>query len=589
MEEIQPENQPEEVKWNGWGYSDTRFVVNKDGVVELTGARYLFSGKTFPELRKWAEETAGLDIDKETPPQKTILVPKPNLNKAFVNEFQSHDMGTISFDPQQRLYCGHGHTLQEIFALREGKINRLPDAVISPENHEHVERIMACAKRHDVCIIPFGGGTSVTQALLCPEKEKRMIVALDMKSMNRVLWIDHDNMTMKVEAGAVGKQLEEQLNARGYRLGHEPDSYEFSSVGGWVATRASGMKKNVYGNIEDLLVAVRMVTPSGTVEKNCEVPRISSGPDIFQMILGSEGILGVITEVVLKVRPMPSKQLYGSIVFPDFESGVACLREIQRQKCAPASIRLVDNEQFKFGQCLKPGDASSWWDTMADWAKKIYVTKIKGFNVDRMVVATLVLEGRGNAVNAQLAQINAIAAQFGGLNAGPENGVRGYFLTYVIAYIRDFSLQYGYIAESFETSVPWSRALPLCLAVKKTVADAAKANGVVRPPFVSCRVTQLYDAGVAVYFYFGFLVRGLDDPVAVFSRVEELARDTILACGGSISHHHGVGKLRKHWMKETVSPVGLRMLNGLKHSVDPTNLMVAGNLIDYVESTTSKL
>jgi len=193
---------------------------------------------------------------------------------------------------------------------------------------------------------------------------------------------------------------------------------------------------------------------------------------------------------------------------------------------------------------------------MADWAKKIYVTKIKGFNVDRMVVATLVLEGRGSAVNAQLAQINAIAAQFGGLNAGPENGVRGYFLTYVIAYIRDFSLQYGYIAESFETSVPWSRALPLCLAVKKTVADAAKANGVVRPPFVSCRVTQLYgtflflaavlfsffihisfslptDAGVAVYFYFGFLVRGLDDPVAVFSRVEELARDTILACGSN--------------------------------------------------------
>lgn len=136
---------------------------------------------------------------------------------------------------------------------------------------------------------------------------------------------------------------------------------------------------------------------------------------------------------------------------------------------------------------------------MADWAKKIYVTKIKGFNVDRMVVATLVLEGRGSAVNAQLAQINAIAAQFGGLNAGPENGVRGYFLTYVIAYIRDFSLQYGYIAESFETSVPWSRALPLCLAVKKTVADAAKANGVVRPPFVSCRVTQLY--GTFYYYY----------------------------------------------------------------------------------------
>lgn len=509
------------------------------------------------------------------------------MHAAFVESIKGQ--GKVSFDAQERLHRGHGHTLQEIYALRNGSMPRVPDAVVWPECHEHVVRIVAQAALHNVCVIPYGGGTSVSQALVCPSNEQRMIVALDMKAMNRVLWIDHDNMTMKVEAGAVGKQLEEQLNKKGYRLGHEPDSYEFSSVGGWVATRASGMKKNIYGNIEDLLVAVRMVTPTGTIEKSVEVPRISCGPDVFQMILGSEGVLGVVTECVFKVKPMPATQLYGSIVFPDFDSGVACMREINRQNCAPASIRLVDNEQFKFGQSLKPEGESSWWDTMADWAKKFYVTRIKGFDPARMVAATLVLEGDAAACDRQLAQINAIAARFGGLAAGAENGIRGYFLTYVIAYIRDFGLQYSFIAESFETSVPWSRITQLCTNVKRVITDRARVHGVVRAPFVSCRVTQLYDAGVCVYFYFGFLTTGLADPVAVFSQIEEDARDEIIACGGSISHHHGVGKLRQKWFKDTVSPGGVRMIAGLKRAVDPNNIMGAANLTDFSPAAIAKL
>ena len=139
-----------------------------------------------------------------------------------------------------------------------------------------------------------------------------------------------------------------QLNARGLCVGHEPDSLEFSSLGGWVATRASGMKKNIYGNIEDILVRVRMVTARGTVEKSCQVPRMSTGPDIHHFIMGSEGTLGVITEVSLRIRPLPECKVYGSIVFPTFDIGVACVREIAKQRCAPASIRLMDNEQFVF-------------------------------------------------------------------------------------------------------------------------------------------------------------------------------------------------------------------------------------------------
>jgi alkyldihydroxyacetonephosphate synthase len=196
-------------------------------------------------------------------------------------------------------------------------------------------------------------------------------------------------------------------------MGHEPDSNEFSSLGGWIATRASGMKKNVYGNIEDILVSAKMVTPIGTVEKENNWPRVSTGPDVHQVILGSEGTLGVITEAIVRLRALPEVQAYGSVVFPDFESGLAFMREIARQRCAPASIRLMDNIQFQFGQVLKPEDHSLTGEWI-DAAKKWYVTSYKGFEINKMVAATLLFEGNAQDVAIQQKKVYTIAAKFHG-------------------------------------------------------------------------------------------------------------------------------------------------------------------------------
>ena len=203
----------------------------------------------------------------------------------------------------------------------------------------------------------------------------------------------------------------------GYCTGHEPDSMEFSSLGGWVATRASGMKKNVYGNIEDLVVHVTLVTAKGTMEKSCLGPRQSTGPDINHFIMGSEGILGIITEVTMKIRPLPACKKYGSIVFPDFESGVACLREIARLRSAPASIRLLDNEQFLFGQALAT-DNKGMLHSLVDNMKKLYITKIKGFDVNRMCAATLLFEGSTNEVNQREKFVYDVAQKYNGMPAG---------------------------------------------------------------------------------------------------------------------------------------------------------------------------
>ncbi|KAL1496997.1 hypothetical protein ABEB36_008030 [Hypothenemus hampei] len=478
-----------------------------------------------------------------------------------------------------RVVRAHGHTLNDMFILKFGKFERIPDIVIWPECHDHVVEIVKLAEEYNLVIIPFGGGTAVSGAVECPIDERRPIISLDTSQMNRILWLNEENLVACCECGIIGQDLERTLNDLGYTTGHEPDSYEFSSLGGWVATRASGMKKNLYGNIEDLTVHIKMVTPKGVLEKGCQVPRLSCGPDFNHIIMGSEGSLGVITEVVIKIRPLPKCRKYGSIVFPDFEYGVKCMREVARQRCQPASIRLMDNDQFKFGVILKP--ESSYFGIMLDGIKQFYITKIKGFDSDRMCVMTLLLEGDPEEVKINEKKLYNIGSQFKGVPAGEKNGERGYMLTFVIAYIRDLGLQYNVVAESFETSVPWNKAVTLVRNVKHVVIEECTKAGIVCF-VINSRVTQTYDSGCVIYFYLGFNYSNIQNPVEVHHHLEEKARDEIIACGGSVSHHHGVGKLRKKWYPETVSKVGVNLYLCAKKELDPKNIFATNNFVDSV-------
>uniref|UniRef100_A0A674C377 Alkylglycerone-phosphate synthase n=1 Tax=Salmo trutta TaxID=8032 RepID=A0A674C377_SALTR len=540
------------MKWNGWGYSDSKFLFNKKGQAEFTGKRYRLSGMTLPSLQDWFENTFGASVKHKSPATPVLnasAVPPPRLNEAFVENLKATGI-PFSNEAEDRVFRAHGHCLHEIFALREGKtFERVPDMVVWPNCHNDVVKIVALACKHNVCLIPYGGGTSVTSALECPPEETRCIVSLDTSQMNRILWIDEKNLVAHIEAGIIGQDLERLLNERGYCTGHEPDSMEFSSLGGWVATRASGMKKNVYGNIEDLVIHIKVVTPRGVIEKSCQGPRMSTGPDIHHFILGSEGTLGVVTEVTMKIRPIPEYQKYGSVVFHNFEAGVACLREVAKQRST----------------CVK-------------WLFPC-LPQLKGFDPHQLVVATLLFEGDRERVLQHEKQVYDIAATFGGLAAGEDNGQRGYILTFVIAYLRDLGMDYCVVAESFETSVPWDRVLDLCQNVKERIVRECRERGVKFQPLTSCRVTQTYDSGACIYFYFAFNYRGLADPVHTYQQVEHAAREEILANGGSLSHHHGVGKLRKEWMKDSISNVGVGMLKSVKEYVDPENIFGNRNLL----------
>lgn len=577
-----PRKRQEVLRWKGWGYSDCKFeIVNEQQkLARFKGSRYpALADEMLPKLGPWFEDRCDADLSLQSPSRERMNIedyPEPIVNEDFVKLVEG--VGIASFDTEDRVVHGHGQTIFEIFDLRYNKLARIPDIVMWPQCHDDVVKIVEAATKINVCVIPFGGGTTVSGAVACPENETRMIVSLDMTDMNKILWFDEENLLAHVEAGIVGQDLEKKLYEFGFCTGHEPDSIEFSTLGGWVATRASGMKKNVYGNIEDLVVRIRMVTPEGLMEKRCQVPRMSAGPDIHHMILGSEGILGVVTEVTLKIRPLPEAKTYGSVVFPNFESGVHCLREIALRKCAPASIRLMDNEQFLFGQALKAG-SSPFWTRIMDYIKAFYITRIKGFDPKEMCVTTLLFEGSKEVTQEQQQKVYHIVQKYGGIPAGETNGKRGYTLTYAIAYLRDFGLEMSYIAESFETSVPWDRVLDLCRNVKIEIFRKCKDFGVTRRPFVTCRVTQTYDAGACIYFYFGFLYHGLPNPLHIYEEVENAAREEVLRNGGSISHHHGVGKIRKQFLSKTLTDAGINALKGLKNAIDPQNIFGVNNLL----------
>jgi alkyldihydroxyacetonephosphate synthase len=441
-ERIHPEPRPredgEEVSLDVWGFADSGFALNERGCVEMRGRRYALGGQELPELFPWIFDTFEIELDATdvNPPSYPPEVPEPRSNPDFRAELSDIlDADAVCEDSLQRLRHGHGHTQEEMYALKYGGIDRVPDLVVYPSDHDQVVALVRAAERHRVSLIPYGGGTNVTCALRCISDEARLIVSVDMQRMNRVLWIDPVNCMAHIQAGAVGRHIVDELAEHGFTIGHEPDSIEFSTLGGWIATHASGMKKNKYGNIEDLVLDLQAVTASGELSRTTVGPRESVGTDLRRWLLGSEGNLGIITSAVVKIFALPEVQHYGSVIFPSFEQGVEFMYELTRSGQIPASVRLVDNLQFQLSMALKP--RSTGLRALKSRLEKLYVTGLRGFDPDQMVACTLVYEGSKAEVQAQEANLYRIARRHGGLKAGGANGERGEWRAGLPAHLRD--------------------------------------------------------------------------------------------------------------------------------------------------------
>jgi alkyldihydroxyacetonephosphate synthase len=561
-----------------WGFADTRLEFDGPRSVRMTGTRYSLSGHSMPHLIPFVEQTLRVSVDAagarpETPP----AVPTARLDPALMAALERLlPPDRRSTDPLVRLAHSHGQlAIGEIDRLLYGgSFPRVVDVVVEPGDEDEVRAIVAAAVEHRACVVPFGGGTNVSGALLCPEREARTIVSIDMRRMRRILSIDRANGCALIEAGITGTDLEAALGEAGYTAGHTPDSLEFSTLGGWIATNASGMKKNRYGNIEDIVIEATLVTPSGTLETK-RPARTSTGIQPLSLLFGSEGNLGVITKALIAIHPKPETVRYGSLVFRRFADGVSFLHAARAAGVLPASIRLVNNGEFRLGQALRPAvrGAKAWKSAL----QRRWLVGVLGFEPETLAACTIAMEGSANEVAGQERALRRLARRFRAVWGGAENGRRGYMLTFAIAYLRDFFSQFGILAESFESSVPWARIGEVTEAASRAVVREAAARGVTGRPYLSYRVTQTYHTGVCVYFTMAFSGAGLADPGAVFQEIERALRQVILDHGGSLSHHHGVGKLRQAFLPQVYSGVALETIRAAKRGVDPGNVFGIAN------------
>jgi len=547
----------------GWGYPGSAFDAR---------------GK--PALWEFIRTRLGLTPDQPTPAVDVaaVAVPPGAAGEGLLADLRAA-VGAehLATDNATRLLHGFGKSYRDLLRARRGEPGRLPDAVVFPGADEDVARVLAAAARHGAKVVPFGGGTNIVGAVEPSPRWPGPVVTLNLRRLNRLVALDETAQVATLEAGALGPELEAALNARGYTLGHFPDSFEYSTLGGWLATRSAGMQSDARGKIEDMVVALRLVTPAGVVETR-PVPRAAVGPDLNQLAVGSEGIFGVITRAVMRVYPLQARE-YRGVLMPSLEAGLEFMRQCAQSGGAPATLRLSNPEETKLGFALKtPGGAAS---RLLARAVKVWLERGRGFDFNRVCLLIVGWEGTPEEIarrrEATLAQVRA----FGGFDAGKGAGDAWFARKYEYPLLRDLVMDIGGMVDVTEATVLWSSALATYRKVEAGLR-AALARGEF-PGYVGCHLSHAYPAGVCLYFTFG-AARAAGREIEQYLAVKKLAVDLLIESGASLSHHHAVGYEHLPWVEGYLGPAALGALRAAKAALDPAGVCNPGKLLPGPES-----
>ncbi|MET9623744.1 FAD-binding oxidoreductase [Streptomyces sp. NPDC006464] len=457
-------------------------------------------------------------------------------------------------DAESRIRHTRGKSTPDLLRIRAGEVDDIPAAVVLPDSHDEVLAVLRACAAHGLSAVPFGGGTSVVGGL-APDTE-RPFVALDLRRLDALLAIDEVSRTATLQPGLRGPRCEELLNEQGWTLGHFPQSFEWATVGGFAAARSSGQASAGYGRFDDMVLGLTVATPEGTLETG-RAPRSAAGPDLRQLVLGSEGALGVITAVTVRIRPLPTRRVYEGWRFASFEAGSTALRRLAQDGPRPTVLRLSDETETFIG--LAQPDAIG----AADAPQSPGCMAIAGY------------EGTEEETAVRRAAAREILLACGGEYVGEEPGDRWEHGRYNAPYLRDALLDAGAFAETLETAGFWSALPGLYASVREALTRTLTEAGT--PPLVMCHISHTYENGASLYFTV-VSAQG-EDAVAHWEPVKRAANDAILAAGGTISHHHGVGTDHRDWYAREIGPLGIRMLQAVKAEVDPSGVLSPGVLI----------
>lgn len=554
---------PAHMKWWGWGPEDIQF-----------------RGEAHPGFWPYAKHV--LEIESDDFPLrewnlKDVSLPDQQVNERFTTKLRSFlEPGQIACDRKERVIHAYGKGFRDLFRLQHGLAMGAPDLVVYPDSERHVCLTLRAAAESDVVVIPFGGGSNIAGCLERMDSN-RMTVSLDMRRMRRVLEVDAKSCTARIEAGVFGPDLEQQLAAEGMTLGHFPDSFLHSTLGGWIATRSAGMQSDRYGKIEDMVIALRMVTPDGVLTSR-SVPKSSNGIDVNHLCIGSEGTLGVITEATMRVHRRPQMRVVHGYLFPEFEGGIEAVYECVRHECVPAMVRLNDPDKTALSLAFRP--PPSRLSHLAGSIFKTYL-RAKGFESPRTCLMLTAFEGNQKSTTRQLSEVQSIYRRFGGVNMGNTAGKSFEATKYDFPHIRDYLLDRDVTTDVSETATVWSNILPLYRKTMAALRACILESGV--RPWAGCHISHTYQTGASLYFTFGFR-QSAGREMEQYLCAKRAVQQSFIDCGATLSHHHAVGTEHLPWLAADISPLGVNAVRAIKSALDPGNVLNPGRLLPHSDA-----
>jgi alkyldihydroxyacetonephosphate synthase len=457
-------------------------------------------------------------------------------------------------DDGSRLLHAGGKSTIDLLRRKDRGVADTPDAVLMPASEDEVSEVLRYCSRRGVAVVPFGGGTSVVGGLDPVRGPFGAVISLDLRRFDELISLDDISGEAVLGAGVTGPVAEQLLGERGFSLGHFPQSFEFASLGGFAATRSSGQDSAGYGRFDDMVRGVRMVTPVGTLDLG-RAPESAAGPDLRQLVVGSEGVLGVITRVKLRVHPIPESVRYEAWSFPDFAAGADALRAVAQTGTGPTVIRLSDEAETGVNLAT---------------AAHIGQQRIAGG-----CLAVTLFEGTAAHAASRHAETSALLTAQGGTSLGEAPARAWEDGRFRAPYLRDSLLSAGALCETLETATSWSRIMALKAAVTGALTAALAESGT--PALVLCHISHVYATGASLYFTVVAAQRG--DAIAQWRSAKAAACQAIVGAGGTITHHHAVGADHRRWMTEEIGPVGVRVLRAVKECLDPAGILNPGKLL----------
>jgi alkyldihydroxyacetonephosphate synthase len=538
------------MKWWGWG---------NEGVG--------FHHEDKPGFAPFVEYAVGLDLKTATragePAFENLSVPKSNAKAAFTKALAAIvGDDNVTTDDMTRVIHTYGKSLRDLVRIRGNAILRSPDVVVYPADEAEVQGIVDAAVAADAVIIPFGGGSNIAGSLEPVPAEKRTVVSLDLGRLRKVIDIDTDSGLARIQAGAQGPDLEEQLNQQGWTIGHFPDSFTHSTVGGWVATRSSGMQSDKYGDIADIARGLRVVRPGGVLVLR-PLPSTSSGPSVREMILGSEGRLGVITEVTVQVHRTPEKRNIFAYFFPNWKAGIAAMQEISESDAAPSITRISDARETGF--TLATSKARTGFSKFTAETVLPALMKRKGWKLDDICISFIGYEGGTAHAKRQKKIVDSIVKKHGGMGVGEGPGILYDQKKFDTPYLRDFLLDMGAAGDVSETAAPWSKLVGVHEAVYAAAQKAYDEIGI--KGWIMSHMSHSYHSGACLYFTFAFVFD--KDPIGEYNKVKNAIQQAFVDNDATISHHHGVGREHSAWLEQDISSEGVKIMMALFEGADP--------------------